>query len=116
MSAEVNRPFRWDLVRRRMYTSPKTHRWHQSAQWTAELPASAIARPSSPVLFARWSWADPEAAVPAHDARTRQALAEAVALVESGRTRETRERLVRAIAAEPAFAEPWLRALVNQLR
>ncbi|SDM95649.1 hypothetical protein [Allokutzneria albata] len=53
---------------------------------------------------------------PAHDDMTRQTLAEAVALVEAGRTRETRDRLVRAIAAEPAFAEPWLRSLVNQLR
>jgi hypothetical protein len=40
----------------------------------------------------------------------------AVALVEHGRQRETRDAFVRLLSAEPTFAEPWLRALALELR
>ena len=130
----------WDVIRRKLrflgltcrkHTSPNTWRWQQHAEWTAELPASAIGnisldrgvysyfgdhQPKLTRSFARWSWADPSAAAPDRSAGTRQALAEAVAVVAAGRTKETRDRLVKAMAAEPAFAEPWLRSLASQLR
>jgi hypothetical protein len=52
---------------------------------------------------------------PDRDERTRQALAEAVALVAYGRSRTGRQALVRAIGREPALAQPWLRTLVTNL-
>jgi hypothetical protein len=56
-----------------------------------------------------------EADGPDHREATRQALAEAVALVARGRTAATRRHVARAIGAEPALAEPWLRSLVTTL-
>jgi hypothetical protein len=50
-----------------------------------------------------------------HDERTRFALAEAVALVEYGRSAEGRRALARAMAGEPALSKPWLRTLVHHL-
>ncbi|MFD4642991.1 hypothetical protein ACFWN2_37175 [Lentzea sp. NPDC058436] len=49
------------------------------------------------------------------DERTREALAEAVKLVELGRTEEVRRMIARAIQGEPALAEPWLRTLHSRL-
>jgi hypothetical protein len=46
------------------------------------------------------------------DERTRQALAEAAALVAFGRSRPCRQALARAIGREPALAQRWLRTLV----
>ncbi|GAA4545815.1 hypothetical protein [Amycolatopsis samaneae] len=131
----------WNVIRRKVRflgvtceyrTSPNTRRWQQiHAAWTGELPASAIQNISlDPGVwsylgnhqqkltssFGQWAWADDSVRVPRHDARTRKALAEAVALVEAGRRRTTRELLVRRLTAEPAFRERWLRALVTELR
>jgi hypothetical protein len=53
---------------------------------------------------------------PLHDDKTRQALAEAVALVEYGRTAQARRTLARIATSEPAMAEAWLRTLITQLR
>jgi hypothetical protein len=129
----------WPVIRRklhfvgitsRMDTSPKTPRWQQYADWPAELPARAVINVSldpqwwdyfgnSQVKLtrsyhpARWTADEPDG--PRHDRDTRSALAEAVALVESGRQRSTRARLARTMAAEPAYAESWLRTLVRQL-
>ncbi|MEO6086084.1 MAG: hypothetical protein ABIQ18_23540 [Umezawaea sp.] len=47
---------------------------------------------------------------------TRAALAEAVALVAYGRSREGRRALARAMDGEPALAQAWLRSLVVRLR
>lgn len=47
--------------------------------------------------------------------KTRQALAEAAALVLYGRSRTGRHALARAIGREPALAQPWLRTLVTEL-
>jgi hypothetical protein len=52
---------------------------------------------------------------PRHDERTRRALAEAVALVEYGRSPEGRRALARSMAGEPALSKPWLRSLVHHL-
>ena len=52
---------------------------------------------------------------PRRDEKTRQALAEAVALVSYGRTAAARQALARAIDGEPALAQPWLRAIVGHL-
>lgn len=45
----------------------------------------------------------------------RDALAEAVALVEAGRSAGVRQSLSRVAGAEPAVTEPWLRDLVTRL-
>ncbi|MFD9957671.1 hypothetical protein [Amycolatopsis sp. NPDC058986] len=131
----------WNVIRRKLRflgvtceykTSPNTRRWQQvHADWTVELPASAIQNVSlepgpwsyladrqhklSPT-FSRWYWADENVRAPRHDERTRKALAEAIALVEAGRRRDTRESLVRHLTAEPAIRERWLRSLVTELR
>jgi hypothetical protein len=52
---------------------------------------------------------------PDRDERTRQALAEAVALVAYGRSPAGRQALARAIGREPALAQPWLRSVVTNL-
>ncbi|KDN17052.1 hypothetical protein [Amycolatopsis rifamycinica] len=115
---------------RRTHTSPHTRRWQQHAEWTHELPAGAIRNISleSAVFsyfadhqqkltrsFGRYLWAAEEVREPARDHRTRRALAEAVAIVEAGRTPAVRERLARTMSREPAIAEPWLRDLVRRL-
>jgi hypothetical protein len=129
----------WPAIRRRIRivgltwrtsTSPKTHRWQQHAEWVRDLPTGAIRNVSvdAAVLgyladhqhklapsFRRDRWHDGDIREPAHDDRTRRALAEAVAIVEAGRTRAVRERLARTMSREPAIAEPWLRDLVRRL-
>jgi hypothetical protein len=52
---------------------------------------------------------------PDRDGRTRQALAEAAALVAYGRNRPGRQALARAVGREPALAQSWLRSLVTNL-
>ncbi|MEV0459880.1 hypothetical protein [Catellatospora methionotrophica] len=52
---------------------------------------------------------------PQRDERTRQALAEAFALVDLGRSMRTRRALVRAMTGEPSLAESWSRTLIGQL-
>jgi len=130
----------WDVIRlklrflgltERTHTSPNTWRWQQHAPWTTELPASAVANVSldwdlwrhlgneqAKVTrsFRPSSWLDTSVAAPPRDTEARHALAEALALVEWGRRRETRAALVRLLAAEPGFAEPWLRSLALELR
>jgi hypothetical protein len=66
--------------------------------------------------FRQGSWDDPAVAVPRRDDGTRTALAEAVALVEGGRSQPTRRRLARVVTAEPAISSRWLRALATELR
>jgi hypothetical protein len=130
----------WDVIRRKLrflgitrrtHTSPNTWRWQQHADWTADLSARAIRNISLDTgvfsyladrqvkltpSFARWHWSDIQVRSPDHTTATRQALAEAVAVVEAGRGQATRNRLVQHIVDEPTVNEPWLRALVHQLR
>ena len=61
-------------------------------------------------------WSDEWIRLPPRSAAARSALAEAVALVELGRTAETRQALARVMSREHAFAEPWLRSLALELR
>ncbi|MEU4247533.1 hypothetical protein AB0F15_09000 [Amycolatopsis sp. NPDC026612] len=115
---------------RRTHTSPNTRRWQQHAKWTRELPAGAIRNVSleSAVFsyfadhqqkltrsFGRDLWSAEDVREPAHDHRTRRALAEAVAIVAAGRSPTVRKRLARTMTREPAIAEPWLRDLVSLL-
>ncbi|GAB1515746.1 hypothetical protein [Actinophytocola sp. KF-1] len=128
----------WDVIRRQLRfvgvtvqgkTSPNTWRWHQHAEWTARLPARAVQNVS--LLYLVWTYFGdhqtkltrsfrPEAWYADDDGpdrgdRTRQALAEAVALVRYGRGREGRRALARATDGEPARRESWLRSLVTEL-
>jgi len=129
----------WPVIRRklrfvgltgRQETSPKAWRWQQAAEWPAELPASNVLNVSISAQlwdylgnvqtkltrqFGPAQWSADEADGPGHDDRTRDALAEAVALVALGQSRQTRSLLARTMAAEPAYAESWLRTLVRQL-
>ncbi|GII22768.1 hypothetical protein [Planosporangium mesophilum] len=61
-------------------------------------------------------WNQPDGDGPRHDEPTRQALAEAVALVEYGRSADARRTLVRIATNEPTMAETWLRTLITQLK
>ena len=130
----------WDVIRRKLHfvgitirreTSPKTWRWHQDSEWTRDLPASAIRNISldSTVWyylgnsqtkltrsFGPSRWTSVEADGPRHDDMTRDALAEAVALVTYGRTTAARAALVGAMAADPSFSQAWLRNLAIEMR
>ena len=128
----------WDVIRRKLRfvgvtvrhkTSPNTFRWKQHASWTRQLPARAVLNVS--LDWPTWTYlADRQvkltrsftpdrwlagAAGPDHGEPTRQALAEAVALVAYGHSPVGRTELARAIAGEPGLAEPWLRSLVTDL-
>jgi hypothetical protein len=60
-------------------------------------------------------WTSEDGDGPRHDDATREALAEAVALVTHGRGSTPRQQLARIMASEPAFSKPSLRRLVTQL-
>lgn len=124
----IRRKLRFVGVTMRRRTSPNTYRWQQHAAWTAALPASAIANVSmdAPVWchladeqtkltrsFGPERWLAETG--PERDERTRQALAEALALVAYGRSETGRRALARAMAGEPALAKSWLRTLVTRL-
>ncbi len=125
----IARKLRFVGVTSRTKTSPNTYRWQQHAPWTRQLPARAVLN----VSLDPWVWSyfgdsqtkltrsfRPEhwfAEAPELDRadRTRQALAEAAALVAYGRSRPGRHALARAIGREPALAQSWLRTLVTEL-
>ncbi|MEV0072872.1 hypothetical protein [Amycolatopsis sp. NPDC050768] len=128
---EVRRRLRFLGITLRRATSPKTWRWHQHAGWTAGLPAGAVSNVSldanvwsyfgnwQPKLtrsFTRERWGAEDARAPQHDDKAREALAEALAVVAAGRTAEVRDQMVHEIVKEPAIAQPWLRALVTELK
>jgi hypothetical protein len=125
----IRRKLKFVGVTSREKTSPNTWRWQQHAEWTRRLPASAVVNVSLDRFV--WSyfgdhqskltrqyrlhrWREPRPEVK-RDGRTRQALAEAVRLVELGRTAEVRAMIARAIDGEPALTEPWLRTLFREL-
>lgn len=125
----IRRKLRFVGVTSREKTSPKTWRWQQHAEWTRRLPAAAVVNVSLdpevwsyfgdhqpkltwPYKLHRWREYLPEAK---HDERTRQALAEAVHLVQLGRGKEVRRMIARGIDGEPALTEPWLRTLFREL-
>jgi hypothetical protein len=125
----IRRKLRFVGVTVRRKTSPNTYRWQQEATWTRQLPAHAVLNVSLDGTV--WSYfgdyqtqltrsfrpdrwrAGPDG--PGRDERTRQALAEAAALVAYGRSPTGRQALARAIDGEPALAQPWLRTLVTDL-
>ncbi len=125
----IRRKLRFVGVTVRRKTSPNTYRWHQEAGWTRQLPADAVVNVS--LDGSAWSYfgdhqtkltrsfrpdqwlADAEE--PGRSEATRQALAEAVALVSYGRSAQGRRALARATSGEPALAQPWLRSLVLKL-
>jgi hypothetical protein len=129
----------WPVIRSRLRylgitartaTSPKTWRWQQHHPWTGDLPAKAVRnvsldrnvwhllgdhQPKTAPSFPPRRWHDDTVGVPVRGDGATRALATAVALVEAGRTRTVRRRLVRTFGSEPAFAEPWLRGLSHEL-
>lgn len=130
----------WDVIRLklrfagvtiRQRTSPKAWRWWQDAGWTRDLPRTAIVNVSLPFpvwtylgneqekispSFRRASWGDEEITGPRHTKEVMEALAEAVAYVERGRSPEVRAAVARHLTAEPAFSQPWLRRLAREIR
>jgi hypothetical protein len=61
-------------------------------------------------------WVRPVRPGPRHSDRVLDALAEAVRVFDHGRDQAERDALVRRLAAEPAFADAWVRALALELR
>lgn len=125
----IRRKLRFVGVTSRTKTSPNTYRWQQHTSWTRQLPARAVLNVSlDPHVWSYFGdyqnkltrslrpehWLS-EAPGPGRDERTRQALAEAAALVAYGRSGPGRQALARAIAREPALAQLWLRTLVTEL-
>jgi hypothetical protein len=110
-------------------TSPNAYRWQQHAEWTGQLPAASIVNVS--LDLAAWAYFGndqtkmnrtfrpddwlAEAPGVDRDEQTRQALAEAVALVTYGRSVQGRRAFARATAGEPGLAQSWRRSLVTQL-
>jgi hypothetical protein len=125
----IRRKLRFTGVTVRRKTSPNTYRWQQEAGWTRELPAGAVVNVS--LDGPAWSYFGDhqakltrsfrpdqwlaDAGEPGRGEATRQALAEAVALVSYGRSAQGRRALARAASGEPALARPWLRSLVLEL-
>lgn len=132
-------PGAWPVVRRRLRfvgitsrcpTSPRTWRWHQHAPWTRDLPAGAVRNIAlDPAAWSylgnhqvkltrshpRRRWLD-EPDGPRHDEVVRAALAEALAYVAAGRSRDVRRRFVAVLQGEPAISESWLRTLAGAAR
>lgn len=125
----IRRTVRFVGVTIRRETSPNTYRWQHDADWTRQLPARSVVNVSLgwPVwtylgdrqakltrTFKPERWLA-EAPAPDRDLDTRQAIAEAVAVVHYGRSAAGRRAIARATAGEPALAEAWLRTLVTAL-
>ncbi|GAA0429133.1 hypothetical protein Aca07nite_37400 [Actinoplanes capillaceus] len=128
----------WPVIRRKLCfvgvtirrkTSPNTERWQQDAAWTRTLPAAAVVNVS--LDLGVWSYFGDhqvkltrslrpdrwtvDAGGPGRDERTRQALAEAAALVAYGRSPAGRQAVARAVGRDPALSQSWLRTLVTNL-
>jgi hypothetical protein len=130
----------WNAVRRlvgfigiTLHTknSPKTWRWHQHKDWTAEIDRSSIKNISVPRSFWSWignhddkatpsfriyRWAAEDASLPARDDVHLRGLRLAARLFDHGRDREERRRLAAELAAQPEMSEAWLRECVLRLR
>ncbi|QXV58936.1 hypothetical protein [Amycolatopsis sp. TNS106] len=130
----------WSIIRGRLRflgitiredTSPSAFRWQQQVGWPAELPANGVRNISLawPVWhyfgdvqakltasFPRPRWSDENGRAPEHSEQRLRGLAEAVAIVEAGRSKAGRDLLVRHLRKEPAMAESWLRTLITRLR
>lgn len=125
----IRRNLRFIGVTSRTKTSPNTFRWQQTAEWTRDLPARSVLNVSldrivwsylgnSQVKLTRTFRPDnwlADADGPQRGEHTAAALAEALAIVEHGRTRPARKALAQAMTGEPSLAETWLRSLVVQL-
>jgi hypothetical protein len=125
----IRRKVRFVGVTSRRPTSPNTDRWQQYEEWPRQLPARSVVN----VSLERGAWSYfgdyqvkltrtyrpdvwlAEAEEPDRDERTRQAIAEALAIVAYGRSRAGRQALARATRGEPALSERWLRTLVTTL-
>jgi hypothetical protein len=111
----IRRKLRFIGVTMREKSSPKAYRWQQHAPWTRLLPARSVVNVSLDRRF--WSYLGDqqtkltrtyrperwlaEAEGPDRGERTRQALAEASALVAYGRSRPGRQALARAATRRP---------------
>lgn len=124
----VRRKLRFVGVTSREPSSPRTFRWQQHAPWTRLLPTSSVVNVSldrfvwsyfgdSQVKLTRSfrppSWFE-EPDGPARGERLASALAEALALVRTGRSPEGRALLARAMDA--SHGPPWLRSLALHLK
>ncbi|MBA0050602.1 hypothetical protein E0L36_06730 [Streptomyces sp. AJS327] len=133
----------WPVIRRKLRyvgvtvrgkTSPNHRRWQQSAgsaPWVRTLPAGHVVnvslefevwgwlgnwQPKTAPSFARDRWFDEECDGPVRHPELPDALSDALALVEAGRSRAVRDELVRVLGREPAFAERPVRELAHALR
>lgn len=123
----ARRKLRFTGITERERPSPNVFRWDRELDWAAELRPSSLAgvavdedlwrylAESQPKLTRSFRPAARKYVFhgPRHDERTRQALAEAVALVSYGRTRAARKAFVEALVAEPP--RPWLRDVVTRV-
>ncbi|MFJ1764589.1 hypothetical protein ACIOD2_29995 [Amycolatopsis sp. NPDC088138] len=125
--AAIRRRLRIVGLTRRTHTSPNTRRWQQHAGWAQDVTIRNVSVETALFgyladrqqkltrSFGRDLWAAEGVRSPGRDHRTRRALAEAVAIVEAGRSPAVRAQLARVLRREPAIAEPWLRDLVRRL-
>ncbi|RSM77518.1 hypothetical protein DL991_20580 [Amycolatopsis sp. WAC 01375] len=130
----------WSIIRGRLRflgitiredTTPSAFRWQQQFAWPADLPSHGVrnisldepvwlyfgnTQPKLTASFPRPRWSDENGRAPEHSEKRLRGLAEAVAVVEAGRSKAARDLLVRHLRSEPAMAESWLRTLITRLR
>ncbi|MEL7544651.1 MAG: hypothetical protein AAGJ70_12845 [Pseudomonadota bacterium] len=115
----------------RRKNSPNTWRWYQAPFWSQgfssrQLTSISISRelwdhfgnrqskvtPSHPY----WRWASPAQADPSRGEKHIDALGNAIALFDFGRSRAGRHALADAIARREEMADPFVRRIVSMLR
>ena len=131
----------WSVIRRKLRfvgvvekekSSPKTWRWAQKASWPDSLPHGQVSSITVPIplwdylgnrqgkltrSFTLDRWADAErAGVRDRSEATRHALAEAESVVRYAQSAEAKRLFVSELARTREVREPWLRALISELR
>ncbi len=115
----------------RTKNSPNTFRWHQHAKWLAAFPPSPVKNvsiawqlwgylgnnqpkvvPSNPP----WRWASSDISIPPRGAENAEALSQALALFDFGRSSDERKTFSGELAKQAAMTHRWCRSLVLELR
>lgn len=126
----VLRKLRFVGITERTKTSPNTWRWQQHAEWTKQLPKSAICNVSIPRRMwnymgnhqsktSRWNppwrWQEPKMFKAQHTECQLQALRLAMEIFEQAQTREERLALKRCMGNTHGVKYGWFRDLMTSL-
>ncbi len=127
----VQRKLRIVGITERTKTSPKTWRWQQHQDWLDVAPHLTIKNVSAPAWFCHHlmarqdkvtpshradQWRKSETAPPPREAENLEALRLAVALFDTGQSKQERERFVAELTRQREKRAAWFRRLVTDLR